>query len=411
MSILMYKQRFRPPNYKKTPKCNYAHIQYIATRPGTSKNEGMRHGLFGKLSPGDLVEFETWQDVAREVRELSYKRTNIFRSVISFTPQTAAELGLKDHQAWEDYIEKYIGILARKNGISLKNLSWACAHHNEVRHPHIHIVFWDKNQMTMKNFVKPEIADSIRIQLIKETFAEKIEDYCKAKETNKSAVNEITDQLVKDFDDYMKSIYPKEYKHLKGLVGNIENDDFVNIPLDGVMNNINLSPLSVRLFQLKEIMPKKGRLHYQLLPEEVKEEVDNLISDLKQGIPYIQDLINEYADVKSKIAMLYDADPENINNHRDKAIDEMDKLIANKLIGVVKTILIKERELSREEFTKARKTYYTEQMVSEILIMLEQNVSELNMDYDDKEKVMGKELSKSAKKELYLKNRDKGMEK
>jgi endonuclease III-like uncharacterized protein len=42
-----------------------------------------------------LVEFETWQEVAKEVRELSYKKVNIFRSVISFTPQTAAELLLK----------------------------------------------------------------------------------------------------------------------------------------------------------------------------------------------------------------------------------------------------------------------------------------------------------------------------
>ena len=49
MSILIYKQRHRHPNYKKTPKGNYAHIGYIATRPGAVKNEGMRHGLFGKL--------------------------------------------------------------------------------------------------------------------------------------------------------------------------------------------------------------------------------------------------------------------------------------------------------------------------------------------------------------------------
>ncbi|KNY30184.1 hypothetical protein [Pseudobacteroides cellulosolvens] len=106
----------------------------------------MRHGLFGKLYPGNLVEFETWQEVAKEVRELSYKKVNIFRSVISFTPQTAAELLLKDHKAWEDYIEKHIAVLAQKNGISLKNLSWACAHHNEVSHPHIHVVFWDKTK-------------------------------------------------------------------------------------------------------------------------------------------------------------------------------------------------------------------------------------------------------------------------
>ena len=68
VSILIYKQRHRHPNYKKTPKGNYAHIGYIATRPGAVKNEGMRHGLFGKLEPGAVKEFDTWQEAARLVR-------------------------------------------------------------------------------------------------------------------------------------------------------------------------------------------------------------------------------------------------------------------------------------------------------------------------------------------------------
>ena len=411
MSILMYKQRFRPPNYKRTPKCNYAHIRYIATRPGASKNESMRHGLFGKLAPGELVEFESWQEVAREIRELSYKKVNIFRSIISFTPQTAAELGLKDHQAWEEYIEKHIGILAQKNGISQKNLSWACAHHNEASHPHIHVVFWDKNQKTMKNFVKPQVADSIRIQLIKETFADRIEEYCKVKDKNKTELKEITEGLVKEFDDYMKSIYPKEYKRLKEIVGDIETDELANIPLDHLLNGINLSPLSIRLFQLKEIMPKKGRLYYQLLPENVKQEVDSLVADLKRDVPYIQGLIDEYAEIKSNLAMLYDTDPENIHKHREKAIDEMDKLIANKLLGVVKGILNKEREATKFEVHEASRAYYTEQMVHGILMMLEQSVSDIDMEFDDRNKAMGTELSKRARKELYLRSKDKGMEK
>ena len=411
MSILMYKQRFRPPNYKRTPKCNYAHIRYIATRPGASKNESMRHGLFGKLAPGELVEFESWQEVAREIRELSYKKVNIFRSIISFTPQTAAELGLKDHQAWEEYIEKHIGILAQKNGISQKNLSWACAHHNEASHPHIHVAFWDKNQKTMKNFVKPQVADSIRIQLIKETFAERIEEYCKVKDKNKTELKEITEGLVKEFDDYMKSIYPKEYKRLKEIVGDIEADELANIPMEHLLNGINLSPLSISLFQLKEIMPKKGRLYYQLLPENVKQEVDILVADLKRDIPYIQGLIDEYAEIKSNLAMLYDTDPENINKHREKAVDEMDKLIANKLLGVVKGILNKEREATKFKFHEASRAYYTEQMVHGILMMLEQSVSDIDMEFDDRNKAMGTELSKRARKELYFRNKDKGMEK
>lgn len=411
MSILMYKQRFRPPNYKKTPKCNYAHIRYIATRPGASKNEGMRHGLFGKLVPGDLVEFESWQEVAKEVRELSYKKVNIFRSVISFTPQTAEELGLNDHNSWEEYIEKHIGVLAQKNGISQKNLAWACAHHNESSHPHIHIVFWDKNQKTMKNFVKPQIADSIRIQLIKETFSERIEAYLAKKDQNKNELKVITDELVKEFDDYMKTIYPKEYKRLKEMVGDIDADDLSGIPINQLLEGINISTLSIRLFQLKEKMPKKGRLYYQLLPDEVKQEVDRLIVDFKKDIPHIQALVDEYAEVKANLAMLYDTDPENITKHREKAVSEMDKLIANKLLSVVKSILNKEYESNRFEFNEARKAYYTEQMVCEILMMLEQNVSDIDSEYEDRNKAMGTELSKRARKELYLRNKDKGMEK
>ena len=96
MSILIYKQRHRHPNQRKTPKCNYAHIGYIATRPGTVKNEGMRHGVFGKLEPGEVREFSTWQEAARLVRELSYRRVNLYRGIISFSPETAAELGLTD---------------------------------------------------------------------------------------------------------------------------------------------------------------------------------------------------------------------------------------------------------------------------------------------------------------------------
>ena len=128
MSILIYKQRHRHPNYKKTPKGNYAHIGYIATRPGAVKNEGMRHGLFGKLEPGAVKEFDTWQEAARLVRELSYRRVNMYRGIISFSPETAAELGLSDHKAWEDYIDRHILTLAKFNGIRVQDLQWVAAH-------------------------------------------------------------------------------------------------------------------------------------------------------------------------------------------------------------------------------------------------------------------------------------------
>ncbi|HEX2986164.1 MAG TPA: hypothetical protein VHO71_05045 [Caproiciproducens sp.] len=72
---------------------------------------------------------------------------------------------------------RHIMTLAQKNGIRTENLSWVAAHHNGRGHPHLHVVFWDKNQKLMKNYVSPKIPNSIRIQLIKDTFPEKIAEY------------------------------------------------------------------------------------------------------------------------------------------------------------------------------------------------------------------------------------------
>jgi len=61
-------------------------------------------------------------------------------------------------------------------------------------------------------------------------------------------------------------------------------------------------------------------------------------------------------------------------------------------------------------YTEARKAYFTEQMICEILIALEQTAMSLDMEYDDRQKAMSTDLSKAARKEWYLRHKDKGME-
>lgn len=411
MSILMYKQRHKNPNYIKTPASNYAHIGYIATRPGASKNEGMRHGLFGKLNPsGELTEFETWQEVGRVVRELSYRRVNIFRGIISFSPETALELGLTDHKAWQEYIEQHIKTLAEKNHIRQQDLQWVAAHHNERGHPHIHIAFWNKNQRTEIAYVPPEIPNSIRVQLIKDTFPEKIQAFIADKDKAKASLSAITDEAVLAFDEYMKKLKPKEYKQFVEQFGKIEKDELCLSPVDGVIGKTDLDAIIPKLFELKSKMPKKGRLYYKLLPDEVKTEVDSFVNELKNRSEYIRQLIEEYADSKCRLAMLYDTNPDNISEHRAKAIAEADRLIANKVLRVIKTMLNKEREINNIEYNEAKKVYYAEEIFCEILMLLEKSIISLDEDYEVKAKAMGMELSKAAKKEWYLRHKDKGME-
>ncbi len=107
---------------------------------------------------------------------------------------------------------------------------------------------------------------------------------------------------------------------------------------------------------------------------------------------------------------LYDADPAHVEEQRQKGIAEADKLIANKVLEAIRAMLRKDRETSAFEYAEARKAYYTEQMICEILMALEQNAVSMGMEYDDYQKAMGGDLSKAAKKEWYLRHKDKGME-
>ena len=211
-------------------------------------------------------------------------------------------------------------------------------------------------------------------------------------------------------NDIMERLHPSEYKRLRETFGHITDDELGAVPLDGILSADELAHFIPGLFSLKEKMPKKGRLAYKLLPEEVKAELDTFVASLKANCKYIGDLVNEYADAKCQLAMLYDTDPAHVEEQQQKGIAEADKLIANKVLEAIRAMLRKDRETGAFEYAEARKAYYTEQMICEILMALEQNAVNMGMEYDDCQKAMGGDLSKAAKKEWYLRHKDRGME-
>ena len=73
-------------------------------------------------------------------------------------------------------------------------------------------------------------------------------------------------------------------------------------------------------------------------------------------------------------------------------------------------MLTKEKDIAFTEYTEAKKIYYAEEVFCEILMLLEQNIISLDEDYEVKTKAMGMDLSKAAKKEWYLRHKDKGIE-
>ncbi|WP_228725159.1 MobP3 family relaxase [Caproicibacter fermentans] len=380
-------------------------MRYIATRPRVAKNEGMNHGLFGKLTPGLVTEFQDWRDVARLVYTNSKKHITMYRGVISFDEQTAAELNLTDQKAWQRYIENHIMTIAEKNNIRRENLQWACALHQEKNHPHIHVVFWDTSSRVRNPFIPPAIPNAIRKQLIKDTFADKIRAFGEQKNKSAAELRSISNDLVDEFEQHLRRLDKSRYKRFREdydedreLTGSFDFDDEV------------LSETADRVFRIKAALPATGRIAYQLLPPNVKELVDELVAYLLKSTPALQKQKEDYIESKMKMALLYGGSDEYLSELRDRFAGEADKIIANRVLGMVKTLGRLDSELHSEEYHAARRSYYAEQMLMEALDMLSLLSRENNRRFENLTDAIGGDLSKEAKKELFLKLQDKGYE-
>lgn len=407
MSILLYKQRFRQPNYKDTPACNYAHIRYIARRRGVIKNEGMTHGLFGRLGPGETVQFETWKEAASYVYRLSKEGKNIYRSIISFERATAQELDLIRQKDWRQYIDAHIATLAEKNGIKIQELGFVCAVHDERHHPHLHIAFWDKSQKISKNFVHESVPNTIRKQLIKDTFAARIREYYAEKDVARDTIRDITDKEVSEFEQYIRMARPKEYERIRDWLETFDEDAIYADPIYGFFSDKSMLPLVKMLFEIKDMIPQGGRIAYKLLPEEVKAKIDELVIVLLKSNAGLRRAVNRYVDSKMNLVKLYGGSGKYLSGKHRKIQKEAEHLIASRITRTLKTLCQKERS---NRYTEEERRYHTEQLIIELLEMFSRLSYGNDRRFEDGQKAMNTELSKLAKKELYLQKKDRGIE-
>lgn len=407
MSILFYKQRHRNLNYPDTPNCNYAHVRYIARRRGVMKNEGMMHGLFGKLEPGEMQAFGEWKDIAGHVYRLSREGKNIYRSIISFHRTTARELSLLKQEDWKRYIDAHIATLAEKNGIKIQNLGYACAVHDERHHPHVHVVFWDKAQQVGKPYVPQSVGNAIRKQLIKDTFADRIKEYYAEKDVARTAIKEVTDQDVAGFEQYIKEVRPREYEKIKDWFEAYDEDTIYTDPVYGMFSEKGLLPMAALLFEIRDMLPPTGRIAYKLLPEEVKGKIDELVKLLLQNNGGLRRAVGRYLESKMNLARLYSSDRKYLCGQRKAFQKEAERLIAARITGAVKTLCQKERDI---KYSEEEKQFYTEQLLIELLEMFSRLSHGSDQRYEDDRKAMSTELSKQARKEKYLELKDKGWE-
>ncbi|PYG84896.1 hypothetical protein LY28_03517 [Ruminiclostridium sufflavum DSM 19573] len=391
MSALIYKQRFKPVNYISTPIKNAEHIRYIGTRPGVIKNEGERHGLFGNIYDADTLKIDCRvKDVMELVRQRSLEKKNIFRAVISFSPENAAvKLGKPvTKEAWEELVRQNIAVIAKENNIKMSDFKWVAAAHDTPNHPHVHIAFWDDKQEIEKNWVSPKVPAGIREKLIKNIFDEELQEFYEEWQQAEIRMKEVTSDKIREFEAYLDGLSSCEYDKLSGA-----DFDIYDKP-DGNMCEY----LAKRLFDLRQQIPK-GSLKFEYLKPELKGDLISLVRELVDANEDLQEVIRNYVESRLDTAKMYRSDEIELDALGDKYEKEAEKLIANKLLQLMKKFNKMEWGMKGEEFERQLRIQQTEGMVTEIFAALTRLTKQNRRDYISRKGVIGNELSKQARKE------------
>ncbi len=395
----MYKQRHESPNLKTTPKNNYDYVLYIAKRTGVAMNENSSHGLFGRLSQGSLVEFPSCYSVAGLASQNSKKGITMLRGDISFKEETAKEVGLLNKQDFQIYAEKHIFTLAEKNKIPMKNLQWAAAFHDKKGQPHLHIVFWDKDPQIQKQFVHPSIPNKIRQQLIHDTFGDKIFELGELKNELTKKIRFETKCLGSSVVETVGLLGKKRYDLIRGVY----REGLGEEPL--TLSNKSLNIITPPLFQLKEMIPKNGRLNYQLLPNNVKDHVNLMVETLLTESPELAQTVEKYINTRIQQAEIYGrVSPEKKLSYEKEA----EKMIANGVMNMLRSINHLEWEFQREVQKEEEREFITDQMIGSLMELFREKKENLGRSREGSKK--WNSLSKEARKEYALRNQDKGYE-
>ena len=355
------------------------------------RNEGQKHGLFGNIYDKSSLEINHGiKDVMELVRQKSNEKKNIFRSVISFSPDNAGiKLGEPITKvAWQELVKQNIEIIAKENNIKLSNMKWVAAAHDTPNHPHVHIAFWDESQEIHKNYVSPKIPAGIREKLIKNIFEDELREYYENKKETDIRMKDVTSQMTQEFEAYLSGLTSDEYALL------IQEGYKINDNPDEQM----IGYMAQQIFEIRKEIPK-GSLKFEYLKPETKDKLINLVRELVDMNDDLQEAITELVQSKLDIAKMYNSDEIHLDSLYDKYEKEAEKVIANKLLQLSKQFNSKEWELKSEEFNQQIRMQQTEKLVTDIFASLARLTKQNRKDFISRKKVMGGELSKQARRE------------
>lgn len=266
-----------------------AYAGYIALRPRAERFGS--HGLF----TNDGVEVK----LSKVKEELDNYSGNMWTAIISLRREDAERLGFNSGERWRTFLRGQVRELATNMKISMNNLRWYAAFHNESHHPHVHLIMYSSNPK--EGYLTKQGLENLRSSFARDIFKQ---DLISVYE-NQTERRDILKISVKDI--------------VAGIAASINADEFGNKTIENLLKQL-----------ADKLSHTSGKKVYGYLKPDVKNIIDNIVRELS---------------VDERIAVLYDLwyeqKEETIRTYTDH-LPERVPLVDNKEFKSIKNQIIKE---------------------------------------------------------------------
>lgn len=263
-------------------------VGYMAMRPGVQKRGS--HGLFNEKDEPIILD--------RVANEIANHKGNVWSHVISLRREDAIRLGYDNSEAWRQLVMRHISDIAKNQKISLCNLKWYAAFHDTTHHPHIHLLVYSEN--TKEGFLTNEEINKIRSAFANDIFHDDLQSIYQEQTLSR---------------DELKAVSKTEFE---SVVRKIQQSDFENPQLENLIRKL--------YSQLQNV---KGKKVYGYLPQEVKETVNSIFSELAND-DNIRQLYEKWCSLESLKYKTY--------TQKGK---ELPPLVDNKVFQPVRNMIIR----------------------------------------------------------------------
>lgn len=330
MGIKIHKLRFmiygsQPPKgsrFKRTLDTGslIGYTQYTDrdVAKGNEKNLGKRKdGYLGYTSShhkdatisseGVIDTKKKREELYKKMEKAFSKKGDIFyEEIISLESHEEAErlsLGQSGRQ-WEPLLNEVLPKVFRHKGFDPKNMLWTADLHTNTQHPHVHLLFMEKEHtMDRAKFTQSDMK-YLKRQLL--SALERRQAYC--------------DRLEASVDD----VFKKKDQQFRHLMSDVE---------ESLLNNKN-----IQLTELLKALPKRGRMQYNSFNmKDYRPLIDNYIDHLIRTDKNAKASFSKLMETLDRLeANINDAGNEKISTLKEAEIRKIYERIGNMILQKAK---------------------------------------------------------------------------